>query len=413
MQTILTTDPSMGNYFTQKEDKLFLFMKHAATGIAEVDINGSILHLNNEAAEIIGSFQKDKPFTTIFEFIASINTSTAEEIEDFITSNTDFSQDQPALTLNATSSPDNHFLISVYKFSHTSIILSIEKLSDKRTIDKDLNQALLNKAVVQGKYEIASNILHDIGNAIVGFSSYLTRIKHSLEHDNSENLQNLVDFFTTQETSISRAIGEAKAGAIVKILSGIAQTQKSNHVDISKSISEQHNIITHIQEILNIQREYVNGNSIVENRSAHPGSIIKDCMSMLFASLNKRNITVVQNIPDELPVIKGERTQLMQVILNILKNSIEAIDFYSVEKTISITVNCDNNLLTLQIQDSGKGFDETVGKKLFTRGFTTKSSGSGLGLEHCRSILESNGSSIEISSEGPGKGALTIIKFKI
>ena len=136
-------------------------------------------------------------------------------------------------------------------------------------------------------------------------------------------------------------------------------------------------------------------------------------MSMLFASLNKRNITVSQDIPDNLPAIKGDRTKLMQVILNILKNSIEAIDIYAVDKTISINIINHTDLLELQIKDSGKGFDEATGKKLFTRGFTTKSTGTGLGLDHCRAILEGHGSTIDITSEGSGKGALTTIKLKI
>lgn len=136
-------------------------------------------------------------------------------------------------------------------------------------------------------------------------------------------------------------------------------------------------------------------------------------MAMLYASLNKRNIVVSQNIPDEVSLIKGDRTKLMQVILNLLKNSIEAIDIYAVDKTISITIINHPDSLVLQIKDSGKGFDAETGRKLFTRGFTTKASGSGLGLEHCRAILESHHACIDISSEGPGKGALTNIKFNL
>jgi signal transduction histidine kinase len=200
---------------------------------------------------------------------------------------------------------------------------------------------------------------------------------------------------------------------VVKILTGIAQTQKNNQADISKSINEQQHIISHIQEILNIHREYVNGNEVHEKRSTHLGSIIKDCMSMVFASLSKRSITVSQNIPDDLPATKGDRTKLMQVILNILKNSIEAIDIYAADKSISISIINHTDILELQIKDSGKGFDDATGQKLFTRGFTTKSSGTGLGLDHCRGILESYGNTIDIISEGPGKGALTTIKFKI
>jgi hypothetical protein len=109
------------------------------------------------------------------------------------------------------------------------------------TCDKDkiLQRTILDKAVVESKFEIASNVLHDIGNAVVGFSSYLNRIKQSLELDNSENLQQLAGFFETQQPALTGALGEAKADAVVKVLSGIVHTQKSNQADIVKSICEQ------------------------------------------------------------------------------------------------------------------------------------------------------------------------------
>ena len=402
----------MGNYLTPAEDKLFLFMKHASIGIAETDLHGYILHLNNKASEIVHSFSKEKKIN-IVDLIAAANPELSEKIKNFIISDIDFDIEQPGISETISINHKNYFTFSVYKFSSENIIISMEEVADKKKQDKMLQQVILDKAVVQGKYEIASNILHDIGNAIVGFSSYLSRIKHSLEQDNAENLQNLVGFFDTQQTAMAAAIGEAKAGAVVKILSGIAQTQKTNQTDISKSVTEQQQIISHIQDILNIQREYVNGSSMNENRSTYLSSILKDCISMLFASIHKRDIIIDQNIPADMPAIKGDRTQLMQVILNILKNSIEAIDFYAINKNISITARTENDILILQIQDSGKGFDEATGKKIFTRGFTTKSSGTGLGLDHCRAILESSESSIDISSEGTGKGALTTIKFRL
>jgi len=279
--------------------------------------------------------------------------------------------------------------------------------------DKILQQAILDKAVVEGKFEIASNVLHDIGNAVVGFSSYLNRIKQTLELDNSENLRNLAGFFETQQPALSGALGEVKAGAVVKVLSGIVHTQKSNQEDISKSITEQEKIINHIREILNIQRQYVSGQEANGRKSLHLGNIVNDCISMLYASFAKRNITISRDIPDKLPVIEGDHTRLMQVILNLLKNCIEAIDVYAVEKSIVLTASYDAGILALQIRDSGKGFDEESGKKFFTRGFTTKSSGTGLGLSSCRTIIEDHNGTVDITSDGPGKGALTTIKFKI
>jgi signal transduction histidine kinase len=103
----------------------------------------------------------------------------------------------------------------------------------------------------------------------------------------------------------------------------------------------------------------------------------------------------------------------MQVVLNILKNSIEAIDINAEEKHISIVVKVNNETISVKVQDSGHGFDEETGRKLFIRGFTTKASGTGLGLNNCKTIIESHEGTIEITSDGFGKGALTILEFKI
>jgi signal transduction histidine kinase len=96
-----------------------------------------------------------------------------------------------------------------------------------------------------------------------------------------------------------------------------------------------------------------------------------------------------------------------------LKNSIEAIDVNAEEKRISISAKTKDNSVLIQVKDTGHGFDEETGKKLFVRGFTTKASGTGLGLNNCRIIIESHEGTIAITSEGFGKGALTTIEFKI
>src|SRR5882724_51910 len=283
---------------------------------------------------------------------------------------------------------------------------------DLKEKEEVLKLALLEKAVAQGKFEISSDVLHDIGNAIVGFGSYLTRIKRSLEQNNLDNLQSLASFFTVQQPAMATVLGEAKASAVVSMLGSITLAQKNTQEEVQKSITEQLNIISHVQEILNIQRQYVAGQETHEKKPANLRSIIRDCLSMLFASIDKRAIIVTSNISVESPVIEGERTKLMQVIMDLIKNSIEAIDMNAAEKTISIRLYKDNDLLILEIKDSGNGFDKVTGDRLFERGFTTKSSGTGLGLNNCKAIIESHEGTISIASDGRGKGALTTIKLK-
>jgi signal transduction histidine kinase len=272
----------------------------------------------------------------------------------------------------------------------------------------------LEKAIAQGKFEIASEVLHDIGNALVGFGSHLTRINRANEQNSLESLKNLNVFLKGQQVLISNAIGADKANALVAITEGISKTQGDNHKDIGISVSELLHIVSHIQEILNIQRQLVRSHgSTHERRPVNVVDILDNCRSMLLASLEKKGVKLSISIKTGNYVIKGDHTKLMQVILNVMKNSLEAIDMESESKQITISLEPGKKHFELKFVDNGHGFDCETSKKFFQRGFTTKKSGTGLGLYNCRSIVESHAGTFDITSEGPGKGAVTTIKFKI
>jgi len=294
-----------------------------------------------------------------------------------------------------------------------------KELADQSEELKILNGQLLlqqeqelEKAIAQGKFEIASEVLHDIGNALVGLGSYLTRINRVFEKNNLEGIRNLATFLKTQQAAIGNAIGADKANALISVTDGIAKTQGDNQKEVSTSISELLNIVSHIQEILNIQRQLVRShNGTHERKPVNLASIIDDCRSMLFASFDKKGVKFIVNVKPGSYVIKGDHTKLMQVMLNVLKNSLEAIDMESDNQSITVAMESNKECIHLRIIDNGQGFDKETSERFFERGFTTKKKGTGLGLYNCRSIVESHTGSFDISSDGPGLGAVTTIKF--
>ena len=407
----------MENQLSPSERKLIAIMANAPMCLAEIDGKGEILQLNikGEATlrPIMSSYNiQDNNLYAVLERIAP---EVSHKIRNYSGEPGPILINQlvPFSFSSGTEKQQKYFNYTASQLFPDCTIVAIDDITEKYKEEQLMNQAILEQSVAQGKFEIASDVLHDIGNAVVGFGAYLTRIKHSLEQSSLDNLQNLAGFFTTQQAALAPAIGEARAGAVITMLNSITETQKATREEIRQSITEQLNIISHIQEILNIQRQYVNGHEAQERKPANIRSILNDCLSMVFASMDKREIAVTLDVPVELPAIKGDRTKLMQVILNILKNSIEAIDIRAVKKTISIRAHSREGQLILQVQDSGSGFDEATGKRIFDRGFTTKSSGTGLGLSSCRAIVESHAGTIALTSEGPGQGTLTTITFKI
>ncbi|HWK06913.1 MAG TPA: HAMP domain-containing sensor histidine kinase [Puia sp.] len=406
----------MENQLSPSEQKLRAIMANAPMGLAEIDRKGGIVQLNIRGEAMLRPIMSAHNITdnNLYPVLQIMAPAVLEKIRSFPDEAGPILINElyPFSLPSGGESAERYLNYTASRVLPDCIIVAIDDITEKYLEEHTTQQALLDRSVAQGKFEIASDVLHDIGNAVVGFGSYLTRIRRSLEQSNPDNLKNLAGFFAAQQTVLAGAIGEAKAGAVVSMLNSITEAQKANQEEISKSITEQLNIISHIQEILNIQRQYVNGHELQERKPLNLRGIINDCLSMLFASMDKRAIALSLDVPAELPAVKGDRTRLMQVVLNVLKNSIEAIDMQAAEKTISIRAHIQDDWLVLQVQDSGNGFDEAAGRQLFERGFTTKSSGTGLGLNNCRAIIESHAGMITITSEGPGKGALTTIKLK-
>jgi ligand-binding sensor domain-containing protein/signal transduction histidine kinase len=269
----------------------------------------------------------------------------------------------------------------------------------------------LDKAVAQGKFEIASDVLHDMGNAIVGFGSYLNRIQRLHEQDKPENLEKLAQFFEANFSALVTAIGKEKSAAVIKMIKAMGEAQAKNQAEIGNSITEQLNIVHHIDEILHIQRQYISGKHSQERKPVSFGVLISDCLSMLRSTLEKDAIKISVNVPADLPLIKGDRTKLMQVLLHILKNSIEAIGMQAGERNIIIGAPFAAGRVVVEINDTGEGFEEEFAERLFTKGFTTRAGGAGLGLYNCLDIVESHSGKIYLTSPGKLKGALARIEF--
>jgi len=112
---------------------------------------------------------------------------------------------------------------------------------------------------------------------------------------------------------------------------------------------------------------------------------------------------------DEQIIAKLDRTQLIRVVTNLIKNAIQAI---SEDKTPKIIVNVfvENKKVVITVADNGIGITEDNKKKIFEPKFTTKNSGMGLGLGMGKSIVENYNGSITFTSK-EGKGTVFKVKF--
>jgi len=134
---------------------------------------------------------------------------------------------------------------------------------------------------------------------------------------------------------------------------------------------------------------------------------IREVIALTRGETVKTGVSVQTDLADDLPLVYGDRVQLQQVILNLIINAIEAMSrLAETPRALLIsTGQAEPGGVRVAVRDSGPGLDPASLEHLFNAFFTTKSSGMGMGLSICRSIIEAHDGQLCASANKP-RGAV-------
>jgi signal transduction histidine kinase len=119
----------------------------------------------------------------------------------------------------------------------------------------------------------------------------------------------------------------------------------------------------------------------------------------------KNGIQLQTRLAEDLPVIQGDRVQLQQVMLNLIMNAVEAMSpMRNDSRELLVSTQSEADCVLVAVRDSGPGLSEVAIERAFEAFYTTKSSGLGMGLSICRSIVEAHGGRLWATANLP-KGA--------
>ncbi len=130
----------------------------------------------------------------------------------------------------------------------------------------------------------------------------------------------------------------------------------------------------------------------------------REVIALLSGELQRNDVILKQEFRDHLPTVNGDRVQLQQVILNLLRNASDAMSSVADRpRQMVLRTELEDEHVCLSIQDSGVGFAPEVADQMFESFYTTKSDGMGVGLSVSRSIIEANhGRLWATANDGPG-----------
>lgn len=407
----------MHNKNEQEIHELVEFLNQCPLGIIKADHEGQIVMQNAMASQILMPFCLFNGCSTtdIYSIFKEMKPEWLERIKDFEDSfggiidnervEINFPNQEAALHLN----------FNVIRINEITYQYAFNDISTRVKTEEELNSLSKEKAIESGKLEMAVGVLHDIGNAATSFGTDIARLQNKAEGNEKDELLKLEELFEKQNDSLDAALGAGKGAALKNFIAVLRKSLTHREKEFSEVVKKLYFTTSHIQEILNIQRSYVKGKTKGERAPFKLSSIIDDALRIQERGLIKREVKITKQIPLDSPLIQGDKTKLVQVLINAFKNSAEAFDEVKDQRKrelqIELSTESNNQLVVLSIRDNANGFEPSLSKELLEKGNSHKKTGTGFGLYNSRQIIETHQGSICITSNGVGTGAEFLIKL--
>jgi len=252
------------------------------------------------------------------------------------------------------------FIVISYAMSRNTIA-SLHKEKERITEEVyELQRSLREKEKQNAVYQLAAGVAHEIGNPLNALSLIAQRLHRNLP-----------------------------------------DSEKKNKRMVSHLKNEVNRIDKIIKRFLNFSKPIP-----LDNKLMDISELLNEITELYDEKLKQHKIELVWHPNGHVP-LEGDWEKLKQVVINILENAIDAMEKGG---QVRIDLDQDKEKIFLRIADNGPGIDPEIQSEIFNLFYTTKASGTGIGLSKVYKIIQNHGGNIKVESE-VGKGTTFLIQL--
>ncbi len=280
-----------------------------------------------------------------------------------------------------------------------------------------LTDDALKGAFAEGRLEVVDTVLHDIGNAINSVTVGVDTLDRVIRNDRVvRRLSALADAIKAHgDDTCDYLETDPQGQRVLPFFIGLAEELAERNRRMNRTVERVKNRSRHIVDIVRTYQSPHGSGAVPKDITLR--TAISNAVAVVketHAGLGLRFHVDCTAAPKE---IRTQESQFHRMLVNVIKNAAEAVqrrqvsDGLGEEPCIGIRAGSTNGSLYLGVTDNGIGFADRESRKFFNAGYTTKESGTGLGLHSAANFVIAMGGRIEISSPGIGKGATVHVEL--
>jgi len=397
-----------------------------ATVIAELplallacDINGKVTHYNRAAIELFGipteeargsATRSPYPITSKV-FLPDGSTPVARE------------QRPLARAMAGTEISDAEFIIVRPDQAMRTVLASsrrllgpageslgavvvVQDITERRLAEQELegvHKQLLTASRQAGMAEVATNVLHNVGNVLNSVNVSASLITESIKKSRSAGLGRVASLLTEHASDLAVFLAGAQGRQLPIYLKELAIELTAEREAAIAELTALRSNVEHIKEIVSVQQSYARRGGITDIVDIR--TLVEDSLRMNEGAFSRHGVSLVRDFKD-VPQIQVDKHKVLQILVNLIRNAKYACDEgTSAVKRVTVRVRAADGVMSIAVIDTGCGIPRENLQRIFNHGFTTRKDGHGFGLHSCALAAKDLGGALEGESAGPGQGA--------
>lgn len=285
---------------------------------------------------------------------------------------------------------------------------TVQEITARKRSEAELQK--LNKQLVEtsrqaGMAEVATGVLHNVGNVLNSVNVSAMLVVDRLSKSRIAHLANVSALLREHSDDLATFLSkDPKGQKLPAFIGSLADRLAVEQRELLHELEVLTKNVAHIKEIVSVQQSYAKVSGVIESHLAV--DLVDDALEMNGAAFERHGVEVIRDF-EPVPRVRVDKHKVLQILINVIRNAKYAVSESSrLDKRIVVKI-CANGekRVKIAITDNGIGIAKENLDRIFAHGFTTKKDGHGFGLHHAALAATETGGRLSVHSDGPGQGA--------